>query len=430
MLSIIATRRDAKHHSDAELRFLTKGAADGSIPDYQLSAWLMAAYLNPLGDEETVALTLAMADSGERMDLTGLPKPWLDKHSTGGVGDKASIIVLPLLASCGVTLVKMSGRGLGVTGGTLDKLQSIPGFRIDLSPEEMKAQAGRIGLAITGQTPNLAPADKPMYAIRDVTGTVGSIPLLVSSILSKKLAGGAGTIVLDVKNGSGTLTETSRMARALASALSRTAKACGLTCRIAMTDMNQPLGSAGNAIEIEEALKILEGKLDNDAIRRTVELILELSGIALEATKIASSREEGRKLAESKLRSGEALAKAKVWFEAQGGHLEQGLPQAPVRKIVEANRKGWISQIHSATVGYAVIDLGGGRHKKEDAIDPSVGIEIPICIGSHVEKGQPLFIVHAASEDAAEEAARRVRNGISIAPFKVPAPAIVQSVID
>jgi len=429
MLSIIATRRDAKHHSDAELRFLTKGAADGSIPDYQLSAWLMATYLNPLSDEETVALTLAMADSGERMDLTGLPKPWLDKHSTGGVGDKASIIILPLLASCGVTLVKMSGRGLGVTGGTLDKLQSIPGFRIDLSPDEMKDQAARIGLAITGHTPNLAPADKPMYAIRDVTGTVGSIPLLVSSILSKKIAGGAETIVLDVKNGSGTLTETSRMARALASALSRTAKACGLTCRIAMTDMNQPLGSAGNAIEIEEALKILEGKWDNDAIRRTVELILELAGIALEATKIAPSREEGKKLAEAKLLSGEALAKAKVWFAAQGGHLEKGLPKAPVLKVVEANRKGWISQIHSATIGYAVIDLGGGRHKKEDAIDPSVGIEIPICIGSHVEKGQPLFVVHAASEAAAEEAARRVRNGISIAPFEVPAPAIVQSVI-
>jgi len=429
MLSIIASRRDAKPHTDAEFRFLANGAADGSIPDYQLSAWLMAAYLNPLSDGETVALTLAMADSGERIDLTGLPKPWLDKHSTGGVGDKTSLIILPLLASCGLTLVKMSGRGLGVTGGTLDKLQSIPGFRVDLTPDEMKAQAARIGLAITGQTPNLAPADKPMYALRDVTGTVGSIPLLVSSILSKKIAGGADTIVLDVKNGSGTLTQTSQMARALASALSRTAKACGLNCRIAMTDMNQPLGSAGNAVEVRESLKILEGSWDNDAIRRTADLILELAGIALEATKVEPTREAGRAMAEEKLRSGAALEKAKVWFAAQGGSLEKGLPEAAVKKTVEANSAGWISRIDSATVGYAVIELGGGRHKKEDAIDPSVGIEIPLCIGSRVEKGQPLFVVHAANEEAAAAAAGRVRNGFSIAPFEVPAPAIIQSVI-
>jgi pyrimidine-nucleoside phosphorylase len=428
MLSLIIARRDGKHHSDEDLKAFADGVAKGSFPDYQLAAWLMAAYLNPLSDKETVALTLAMADTGERMDLTGLPKPWLDKHSTGGVGDKTTIILLPLLASCGLTLVKMSGRGLGITGGTLDKLQSIPGFRVDLTPSEMKAQAGRIGLAITGQTPNLAPADKPLYALRDVTGTVGSIPLLVSSILSKKIAGGADTIVLDVKNGSGTLTQTSQMARALAAALSKTAKACGLKCRIAMTDMNQPLGSAGNAIEIEESLKILRGEWDNDAIRRCADLVLDLAGIALEATEVVPDRAAGRALAEDKLQSGAALKKAAEWFNAQGGSIDARLPASPVVRVVEAPTPGWVAHLDSATVGKAVIVLGGGRLRKEDSIDPSVGIGIPVCIGSRVEKGQPLFTVHAASEAAADEAEKRVRSAFGITPFEVPRPAIIQSV--
>ena len=226
--TIIATKRDGKKHTREELRWLTRAAATKSVPDYQLAAWLMAAFIHPLDQEETAWLTLEMADSGERLDLTGLPKPWVDKHSTGGVGDKTSIVVLPILAACGLTVVKMSGAGLGITGGTVDKLSSIPGFRLDLSPDEMKSQAKRIGLALTGQTPNLAPADKTLYSLRDTTATVASVPLIVSSILSKKVAGGADTVVLDVKCGSGAFMRNLDEAKTLAEALIATAKLVGL----------------------------------------------------------------------------------------------------------------------------------------------------------------------------------------------------------
>lgn len=427
--TILANRRDGRKNGEAELRFLAEGAADGSIPDYQLSAWLMAAYLNPLTDEETVDLTRAIAEGGDRIDLTGLPKPWLDKHSTGGVGDKTTMILLPLLAACGLTLVKMSGRGLGITGGTLDKLESVPGFRLNLTPEEMKAQAGRIGLALTGQTANLAPADKVLYALRDVTGTVSSIPLLVSSILSKKIAGGADTIVLDVKSGSGAFMRTAQGARELAAGLSRAAKACGLRCRLALTDMDQPLGSAGNAIEVAEALKVLRGEWENEAIQRLARLIVELAGIALDATDVAETREAGVAMAEEKLRSGAAYAKAREWFAAQGGSVDAQLPVAPVRRVVQAKQAGWVSRIDAATVGIAVIRLGGGRETKEDPIDHSVGVEIPAHVGSRVEAGQPLFTVHAADEEAAETAVRHIMTGVGVAPFEVPARPVVLSVM-
>lgn len=427
--SIIATRRDGKRHSDGQLRFLAKGAADGSIPDYQLSAWLMAAFLNPLSDEETTALTLAMAESGERIDLTGLPKPWVDKHSTGGVGDKTSIILLPLLAACGLTLVKMSGRGLGVTGGTLDKLESVPGFRVDLSPGEMKAQAAKIGLAITGQSPNLAPADKTLYALRDATGTTSNIPLLVSSILCKKIAGGAETVVLDVKCGSGAFMHTYEGAHALAVGLARTAKAAGLKCRLAITDMDQPLGTAGNALEVAEALQVLSCDWTNDAIRRTVELCVTLAGIALHASGLASSEEEGRARAQTALTTGAAHAKAAQWFEAQGGAIDAELPVAPIIREVMATEDGWISRIDAETIGYSVIALGGGRRKKEDKVDPRVGIQLPHAIGSRVRQGVPLATVHAATEADAEEAERQVRAAFSLSPSEYPVSPIVRTIL-
>lgn len=429
ILSIIGSRRDGKRHAEAELRFLAEGAAKGTIPDYQLASWLMAAYLNPLSDEETAWLTLAMADSGERMDLTGLPKPWVDKHSTGGVGDKTTIILLPLLAACGLTLVKMSGRGLGITGGTIDKLESVPGFRVNLGPEEMKRQAAEVGLAITGQSPNLAPADKALYALRDVTGTVASIPLIVSSILSKKIAGGAETIVLDVKCGSGAFMRTTQEARALAVVLSQTAKRCGLSCRLAITDMNQPLGSAGNALEVAEALAILRGEPANEAQERLSTLCQELAGIALEASGLASTREEGVVRARAVLSEGAAYEKAGQWFAAQGGAVDARLPQAPVRREFVAKSDGWVSAIDAATVGNAVVALGGGRHKKDDQIDPSVGIETLVHVGSKVAKGQPICVVHAASDEAAGEALGRVGSAVSLAPFEVPVPEVVQTVL-
>ncbi len=279
--NISSKRQQGLGNSRQELRIVADGAADGSLTDEELTAWLKAAYDHPLSPEETAQLTLAMAESGERLDLTGLPKPWVDKHSTGGVGDKTTIVLLPLLAACGLTVVKMSGRGLGITGGTVDKLGSVPGFRLDLSPDEMKEQAGRIGIALTGQTPRLAPADKRLYALRDVTGTVGSVPLIVSSILSKKIAGGAETVILDVKCGSGAFMKTLLKAEALAQALQDTANLCALNLHTSITDMDQPLGHAvGNALEVKEAIRVLKG----EEIGRFRDLCLHFAGKALLAT--------------------------------------------------------------------------------------------------------------------------------------------------
>lgn len=428
---IIATRRDGKKHRREDLEALAKGAADGSIPDYQLSAWLMAAYLKPLDDDETAWLTQALAESGEQMNLDGLPKPWVDKHSTGGVGDKTTLVLLPLLAACGLTLVKMSGRGLGITGGTIDKLESVPGFDASLTPEQMKAQALEIGLAITGQSPDLAPADKVLYALRDVTGTTSSIPLLVSSILSKKMAGGAETIVLDVKSGSGAFMRTAQGARDLAGALARTAKLLGLNCRLAITDMNQPLGSAvGNALEVIEARNVLvRPKELSETAARTRDLCLELAAITLHACGKAPSREDGRTHAEAALYEGRAADKARQWFKAQGGDFEAELPEAPLVQIVPAQKSGWVSRLDAETVGRAVIAMGGGRRKKEDAIDPAVGIELHACIGTKIEKGQPLFTLHAANDATAREATGRILNAFNIAPFEVAPDKLVQTVL-
>ena len=413
--SVIAARRDNQKQTREQLELVAKSAADGTVPDYQLTAWLMAAYLNPLDQEETAWLTSAMADSGERVDLTGIAKPWVDKHSTGGVGDKTSIVLLPVLAACGLTVVKMSGRGLGITGGTVDKLGSIPGFRLDLTPDELKAQAGRIGIALTGQTPNLAPADKTLYALRDATATVSSIPLIVSSILSKKLAGGAETVVLDVKCGSGGFMPTLGQATELASALSETAKRCGLNIRIAISDMNQPLGRAvGNALEVKEAMETLQG-----APSRFATLCVELAALTLEASGLQPNREAGRLAATNALGSGAAAQKAKEWFAAQGATQDvfahpEVLPLAPVTRAVEFDGTNcWVSEIKANVVGHAVVALGGGRQRKDSVIDLSVGIEMHVEVGSPVSAGTRLFTVHAATEEAADLAISNIRNSIS-----------------
>ena len=388
-LETIAHRRDGATNSAEELIALARGAADGTVPDYQLAAWLMAAYLNPLSPHETADLTKAMAASGERLDLTELPKPWVDKHSTGGVGDKTTIVLLPLLASCGLTVVKMSGRGLGTTGGTVDKLSSVPGFRMDLSPEEMKAQAARIGLSITGQTPRLAPADKKLYALRDVTGTVGSVPLIVSSILSKKLAGGAETVVLDVKCGSGAFMKSLPAAQELARCLKDIGRLCGLDLHLSITDMDQPLGRAvGNALEVKEALRVLRGEEG-----RFRELCLHFAGLALTAV-----GKGGGKDAEKALDSGSALAKAREWFAAQGADpsvfeseewcLAHSFTQ------VRAEKSGWVARADAATIGQCVVEMGGGRKTKDDVIDPAVGVVLRVEVGDRVVKGDVLADVH------------------------------------
>jgi pyrimidine-nucleoside phosphorylase len=425
---IIAARRDGLRHTEPELRFLANGAAHGTIPDYQLASWLMAAYLNPLDDGETAWLTTAMAESGERIDLTGLPKPWVDKHSTGGVGDKTTIVLLPILAACGLTVVKMSGHGLGTTGGTLDKLSAAPGFRTNLTPGEMKAQASRIGIAVTGQSPNLAPADKAIYALRDVTGTVESIPLLVSSILSKKIAGGADTIVLDVKSGSGGFMRSESGARDLAAALARTAKTCGLHCRLALTDMSQPLGAVGNAVEVDEARAILRNESRGPSADRLVELCIELAALALLAAEKVESRESGRKCAVDALKSGAALQKAKAWFAAQRSDLDADLPAAPIRTTVKAEEAGWVSAIDAESVGVSVIAMGGGRRKKDDAIDLTVGVELHVCVGSKVRPGDRLFTLHAASDFQAEAATARIFGAFSTSETIVePLPVVLET---
>lgn len=382
---IIAAKRDGRPNSSAELRFLSKGAADGSLSDEELTAWLKAAYENTLSAAETADLTLAMAESGERLDLAGLPKPWVDKHSTGGVGDKTTIVLLPLLAACGLTVVKMSGRGLGITGGTIDKLGSVPGFRLDLTPEEMISQAEQIGLAITGQTPRLAPADKRLYALRDVSGTVGSVPLIVSSILSKKIAGGAETVVLDVKCGSGAFMKTMPEAQALAQALVETAKLCGLDLHLSITDMDQPLGRAvGNALEVKEAIRVLQG----NETGRFRDLCLHFAGKTLAAVGKGSEEDALRAL-----ESGAALEKAKQWFEAQGADLsvfesEDWCTNPVVTEILHEGGSGWVERIDAEAIGQAVLDMGGGRKRKSDEIDPSVGIVMHVEVGDRVEPGQ------------------------------------------
>jgi len=422
-LDVIATRRDGGVHREEDLRLLADGSADGSIPDYQLSAWLMAAFLNPLSDQETAWLTMAMAQSGDRIDLTGLPKPWVDKHSTGGVGDKTTLVLLPILAACGLTVVKMSGRGLGITGGTVDKLSSIPGFRLDLSPEEMKAQASRIGLALTGQTPDLAPADKTLYALRDVTATVASIPLIVSSILSKKIAGGAETIVIDVKCGSGAFMTDLKEATHLSRLLVSTGDLCGLKVKTSISDMNQPLGSAvGNSLEVAEALAVLSGEAFAPPTTRFRELCLHYAAETLAASGKCLSESEGRMAAERALDTGAALNKAYEWFKAQGGDADR-LPEAHVVAPL-SGEGGWVQEVDAEAVGRAVIELGGGRSRKEDVIDLSVGVKLHVQVGQQVGSGGLLAEVHAASDDDAEQALASLKAAIRIGPNPIPEPPL------
>lgn len=421
IIDIIAKTRDRVPLSRAEFDFLAQGAANATIPDYQLAAWLMAAYLNGLSDQETADLTLAMADSGERVDLDGLPKPWVDKHSTGGVGDKTTLVLLPLLAACGLTVVKMSGPGLGKTGGTIDKLASIPGFKTDLSPAQMKEQAGAIGLALTGQTPALAPADKVLYALRDVTATVPSLPLIVSSILSKKIAGGAETVILDVKCGRGAFMPDLERATELSAALERVGAQAGLRVKTVVTDMDQPLGqTAGNALEVKEAIRVLKG-LESG---RFTQLCLHLAQATLATVGMDADPSEA-------IRSGRAIAKMEQWVAAQGGSTEvftsEDWQVAPTQiEVTHSGGPAWVESIDAESVGLAVVGLGGGRKTKSDTIDPRVGVETLIEVGDTVTPGQTLFRIHAADQSSAQAAALSLvgATGFSAEPVS-PRPVIL-----
>jgi pyrimidine-nucleoside phosphorylase len=423
---IIARRRDGIKHSPAELKHIAEAAVDPQTPDYQLAAWLMAAYIHPLDLEETAQLTIAMARSGTTLDLSSLPLPHVDKHSTGGVGDKTTLVLLPLLAACGLNIVKMSGAGLGITGGTIDKLKSIPGFDVGLPPDRLLEQSRKIGLALSGQTADLAPADRRLYELRDATSTTSSIPLIVSSILCKKLAGGADVVLIDVKCGSGAFMTTQADARELASALEEVGKRCNLLVKTTISDMTQPLGSTiGNALEIKEAVRVLSNIEGSPSTDRFKKLCISLAEETLIVSGKSPSPEMARGAVQNAFASGTGLEKFLNWIAAQGGpttvrSLVRGLGRAPCRMAVRSDRTGWISKIDAATFGEAVIELGGGRLTKTDEIDNHVGLSLNMCVGSYIREGDLLFTVHTRNKT---EGARAIVNslaGITFSPTPIP----------
>jgi len=397
---LIERKRNGKELSPDEISELILGYARGEIPDYQLAAWCMAVYFRGLNGSETHALTDAMIRSGETLDLgEALGRRVVDKHSTGGVGDKTSLAVGPIVAACGVPFGKMSGRGLGHTGGTLDKLESIPGYRVELTTEEFIAQVKDVGLAIIGQTGDLVPADKMLYGLRDVTATVDIVPLIASSIMSKKLAGGADAIVLDVKVGDGAFMKTLDDARILAEQMVDLGRRAEREVVCLLTDMDQPLGRAvGHALEIREAVETITGHGPDDF----VELVLEACARLLALSDLEIDLEEGRRRAEGAVADGSALHAYERWIRAQGGDPDlAGLVRAPVVREVSASRDGVVTQLRALDVGVAALELGGGRRAKDDSIDHAVGVLCHVKRGESVRKGHLLADVHARDEDSA-----------------------------
>jgi pyrimidine-nucleoside phosphorylase len=382
-----------------------------------MSALAMAVFFRGMSDEETVALTLAMRDSGTVIDLADIPGRKIDKHSTGGVGDKISLCLAPLVAACGVHVPMVSGRGLGHTGGTLDKLEAIPGFRVDRSVEAFRAQVRDVGTAMIGQTKEIAPADKKLYALRDVTATVESIPLIVASILSKKLAEGIDGLVLDVKVGKGAFMKTRDDARALADALVRVARGAGKDCIALLTRMDHPLGRAvGNALETKEAFEVLHGSGPDD----TVECTLALGAEMLLMGGGARTLDEARAKLERAIRDRSALAVARRMVEAQGGDVravddpEAVLPRTRDKHPVRANASGWIGGIDAHAVGLAAVALGAGRTRSDDVIDPAVGFYFERTVGERVESGDAVAWVHSDDVERAREAAQRIERAIVV----------------
>ncbi|GAB4501798.1 MAG: pyrimidine-nucleoside phosphorylase [Anaerolineales bacterium] len=415
-VDIIIKKRDRGELTQAEIQQFIQGFTSGEIPDYQASAFAMTVLLNGMNARETTDLTLAMAHSGAMLDLSDVVEIAVDKHSSGGVGDKTTLAVLPIAAACGLPCGKMSGRGLGFSGGTLDKLESIPGYRVNLSTDEFKQQLASIGLVLTGQSLDLAPADGKMYALRDVTGTIDSIPLIASSIMSKKLAAGANAIVLDVKTGNGAFMQTLEMARQLANTMRAIGQLAGRQVVTLLGDMNQPLGAAvGNALEVKEAIETLQGGGPQDFREHCLILVSHM----LTLGKRAASLEEGRRLAGQAIASGAAFEKFCHLVSAQGGderfvRQPQRLPQADWVETVRAPRSGFIQQVHARSIGEAAVALGAGRAKKSDAIDHAVGFLIHKKVGEAVSAGEALFTIHARSEAQAQDIRPRVSSAFQI----------------
>ncbi len=409
-VDIIIKKRDGQELNKEEIEFFVQGFTDGSIPDYQASSWAMAVLLNGMTPQETTDLTMAMVNTGDILDLSPAVPLAVDKHSSGGVGDKTTLVVEPLVAACGLPVGKMSGRGLGFTGGTLDKMESIPGFRVNLSEEEFLSQLKEIGLVLAGQTADLAPADGKFYALRDVSGTVDSIPLIASSIMSKKIAAGAQAIVLDVKIGLGAFMDTQEEAKVLAKLMVDIAHLAGRKAVAMISDMNQPLGIAvGNILEVKEAIDTLQGRGPGSF----VEHCLDVAEQMLILGEAGADDGEAREKAEKALKDGSAWQKFLELVKAQGGDLSyvedpDKFPKAPIVEVVQNPTAGYLSQIHARIVGETSVDLGAGRAKKTDQIDHAVGIEILREVGDHLEEGDDLFILHAANQADFELAKERL----------------------
>lgn len=406
-VDVIRSKRDGERLSDEVIATLIDEYVADRVPDYQMSALLMAMLLKGMDDGEALALTRSMVSSGDTVDLSPIGRRIVDKHSTGGVGDKVSLALGPIVAACGVPFAKMSGRGLGHTGGTLDKLESIHGFTVELDQTRFFRQVREVGVAIVGQTADIVPADKRLYALRDVTATVESIPLIAASVMSKKLAAGADAILLDVKVGSGAFMKTLDDARTLADTMVRIGTGAGRQVQVLITSMEQPLGYAvGNALEIAEVIALLEGR----APAGLTELVMSAAGCLLAMSDLGIDEDEGRRRADAVVASGEARERFDRWIAAQGGDLSRGLPQAVVQHTVLAARGGTIESLDALVVGEAACRLGAGRLTKDAKIDHAVGIQLHANVGDPIQPGDPLVTVHARTEEDACWAAQQVEQ--------------------
>jgi pyrimidine-nucleoside phosphorylase len=430
-VDIIARKRDGMALNAEEIDFFVQGFTQGRIPDYQVAAWLMAVALRGMDRQETIDLTMSMARSGDQLDLQSIAPFVVDKHSTGGVGDKTTLVVAPLICAAGLHVGKMSGRGLGFTGGTLDKLESIPGYQSDLTVEEFLTQLKAVHIVVTGQSADLAPADGKLYALRDVTATVDSLPLISSSIMSKKIAAGANGIVLDVKVGHGAFMRTEQDAQALASMMVDIGRSMGRRVRAVISDMNQPLGNAvGNAVELREALETLNGQGPTDFRIHCLTIATHMLLLSGRAQDEAEARTELGHL----LNNGQALAKFREWIAAQGGDVgtvddPSRLPTARYVREVAAPRSGYIAGLNARDVGLTSMLLGGGRAKKGDQVDHAVGIVLHAKIGHYVAEGGPLLTIHASDEAKLSGARQRLLAAYEWSDSPVSPPELLHQIV-
>jgi pyrimidine-nucleoside phosphorylase len=419
-LEVIGRKRDGAEHSPEEIEYLLAGYLRGKIPDYQMAAWLMAVCIRGMTRAETLALTRAMVASGEVLDLSGIEGTKVDKHSTGGVGDKVTLIAAPLAAACGVKVPKLSGRALAHTGGTLDKLESVPGLTVDLEPERFIRQVREIGIAVAAQSPQMVPADKLLYALRDVTATVPSIPLIASSVMSKKIAAGADAIVLDVKFGRGAFMPDVAAAVELSTEMVQLGEGAGRRTVALVTAMDNPLGrSVGNALEVQEALDALAGKGDDELVQVSLVVAREMCWLA-----------EAEPDPGDALRSSAGRDMFVRMLAAQGGRLEDGLPVAPVQMPIASPAAGYVESIDALAVGLASLELGAGRSRKEDKVDHAAGLVIEAPVGAKVRAGEPLVTVHAHSKELVERVRSRLEKAWRLSEHEVKRPPHVLARVD